>query len=82
MENFKRKILNYNNKILKKQLCPLNKNNLKSNIIYKTTITTNNTTKIFIGSTTFKYTYRNHKTSFRNKQNSNKHRIIQLYMGF
>ena len=86
MENFKTKILNHNNKILNKptinnnkkektcncrtELCPLNKNCLTSNLIYKATVKTDNTTKIYIGSTstTFKDRYRNHKASFNNKQ--------------
>jgi len=48
--------------------CPLNKNCLTSNLIYKATVKTDNTTKIYIGSTstTFKDRYRNHKASFNN----------------
>ena len=50
--------------------CPLNKNCLASNLIYKATIKTDNTTKICIGSTstTVKDRYRNHKASLNNKQ--------------
>ena len=65
MENFKTKILKHNNKILnnlnpkiqektcncKKEKCPLDNNCLARNIIYKATITTDNTTKFYVGST-------------------------------
>ena len=70
MENFKTKLLNHNNKILNKpsfkkkektcksraEPCPLNKNCLASNLIYKATVKTDSTTKIYIGwtSTNFK----------------------------
>ena len=83
MENFKTKILKHNNKILnnlnpkiqektcncKKEKCPLDNNCLARNIIYKATITTDNTTKFYVGSTstTFKNRYNNHKASFNNK---------------
>ena len=83
MENFKTKILKHNNKILnnlnpkiqektcncKKEKCPLDNNCLARNIIYKATITTDNTTKFYVGSTStsFKNRYNNHKASFNNK---------------
>merc|ERR1712096_567660 len=54
----------------KTEPCPLNKNCLTSNLIYKATVNTDNTTKTYIRSTstTFKDRYRNHKASFNNKQ--------------
>ena len=50
--------------------CPLNQNCLASNLINKATVKTDNTTKIYIWSTStiFKGRYRNHKASFNNKQ--------------
>ena len=52
----------------RKEPCPLNNECLVSNIIYKATVTSNKTTKQYIGSTgnTFKQRYRNHKSSFNN----------------
>ena len=52
----------------RKEPCPLNNQCLISNIIYKATITTDKTTKQYLGSTgnTFKQRYRNHKSSFNN----------------
>ena len=50
--------------------CPLNKNCLASNLIYKATVKTDNTTKIYIRSTSTisKDRYWNHKARFNNKQ--------------
>ena len=49
---------------------------MTNNIIYKATVTTNNTndTKHYIGmtATTFKERYANHTSSFRHKKDSNK----------
>ena len=71
-------ILNQNNRVLNKptfkkkktcnrraEPCQLNKNRLTSNLIYKASVNTNNTTNIYIGSTTtiFKDRYQNHKAS-------------------
>ena len=83
MENFKTKILKHNNKILnnlnlkqqektcncRKEKCPLDNNCLANNIIYRATITTNNTIKFYLGSTStsFNNRYNNHKASFNNK---------------
>ena len=83
MENFKRKILNHNNKMLNipsfkrkektcnctAEPCPLNKNGLPNNLIYKVTVKTDNTTKNYIvsTSTTIKDRYRNYKARFNNE---------------
>ena len=59
-----------------KNTCPLPKQCMTNNIIYKATVTTNNTndTKHYIGmtATTFKERYANHTSSFRHKKDSNK----------
>ena len=59
-----------------KNTCPLAKQCMTNNIIYKATVTTNNTndTKHYIGmtATTFKERYANHTSSFRHKKDSNK----------
>ena len=55
---------------------PLPKQCMTNNIIYKATVTMNNTndTKHYIGmtATTFKERYANHTSSFRHKKDSNK----------
>ena len=62
--------INTNDKLCncRKEPCPLNNQCLISNIIYKATITTDKTTKQYLGSTgnSFKQRYRNHKSSFNN----------------
>ena len=52
----------------RKEPCLLNNQCLVSNIIYRATITSNKTTKQYLGSTenTFKQRYRSHKSSFTN----------------
>jgi hypothetical protein len=59
-----------------KNACPLPKQCMTNNIIYKATVTTKNTndTKHYIGmtATTFKEHYANHTSSFRHKRDSNK----------
>ena len=82
------KILNKNNKNDKnstedklcncrKEPCPLNNQCLTSNLIYRAVITTDKTTKHYVGSTgnTFKERYRNHKSSFNN---TNKRHTTEL----
>ena len=60
----------------KKNACPLPKQCMTNNIIYKATVTTNKTndTKYYIGmtATTFKERYANHTSYFRHKKDSNK----------
>ena len=53
----------------RKQPCPVNNKCLQSNLIYRATVKSNNSYKIYIGSTgnTFKERFRNHKTTFLNK---------------
>ena len=53
----------------RKEPCPLNNQCLISNLMYRAIVTTNNSTKQYVGSTgnTFKERYRNHKSSFNNK---------------
>ena len=56
-----------------KNTCPLPKQCMTNNIIYKATVTTNDT-KHYIGmtATTFKERYANHTSSFRHKKDSKK----------
>jgi hypothetical protein len=62
-----------------KNTSPLPKQCLTNNIIYKTTVTTNNTndTKHYIGitATTFQERHDNHTSSFRHKKDSNKTKL-------
>ena len=78
--NLKNKIIAYNSKILNKtdnnknnklyrclkSPCSLNNKHLLSNLIYRASVTSKNSSKIHIGSTgnTLKEKYRNHKTTF------------------
>ena len=62
---------NNNNKLCncRKEPCPVSKKCLLSNLIYRATVKSKNSHKIYIGSTgnTFKQRYSNHKTTFLNK---------------
>ena len=67
-----------------KNTCPLPKQCMTNNIIYKATVTTNNTndTKHYIGmtATTFKERYANHTSSFRHKKDSEQNETFETYL--
>ena len=56
-----------------KDTCPLQKQCTTKNVVYKATVTTDDTAKEYIGMTsnTFKERYRNHAKSFQTKKYSN-----------
>ena len=66
-----------------KNTCPLPKQCMTNNIIYKATVTTNNTndTKHYIGmtATTFKERYANHTSSFRHKKTQTKRNFRNIF---
>ena len=61
--------------------CPLDGHCLAKNIIYQATIESNNTQKVYIGSTQgqFKTRYANHKTSIKYATKRNTTRLSQHY---
>ena len=67
-----------------KNTCPLPKQCMTNNIIYKATVTTNNTndTKHYIGmtATTFKERYANHTSSFRHKKRLKQNGTFETYL--
>ena len=63
-----------------KKTCPLPKQCMTNNIIYKATVTTNNTNDTMTA-TTFKERYANHTSSFRHKKDSNKTEIKRKQPG-
>ena len=67
-----------------KNTCPLPKQCMTNNIIYKATVTTNNTndTKHYIGmtATTFKERYANHTSSFRHKKDPKQNGTFETYL--
>ena len=90
MNNVKSAITRHNSHIIRKSMpqdenmnscncrsnskCPLNGQCMKNNIVYKATVTADNTnTMHYIGMTanTFKERFRNHTISFRNKKYAN-----------
>jgi hypothetical protein len=66
-----------------KNTCPLTKQCMTNNIIYKATVTTNNTndTKHYIGMTapTFKERYANHASSFHHKRLKQKRNFRNIF---